>query len=216
VSLSDDILQANDSILNEMLTHRFVEDICADRLPPDVFQRYVAYEGAFVETAISIFAYAVARAPDMEARRWMIGVLDALANEQIPYFEERYQTLNITQPVDLPPQALAFDDGMRELAAEGDFLDIVTAMFAAEWMYWTWSKRAITCQISNPDLKAWVALHVDETFAAQAMWLKQAINRYGSANDHNRLSAIFAKVTRLEIDFHSAPYSVQGSGSHGS
>ncbi|MFN3171057.1 MAG: TenA family protein [Hyphomicrobiales bacterium] len=206
MSLSDDILQANESILNEMLTHRFVEDICADRLPPDVFQRYVAYEGAFVETAISIFAYAVARAPDMEARRWMVGVLDALANEQVPYFEERYQTLNITPLVDLPPQADAFDRGMHELAKQGDFLDIATAMFAAEWMYWTWSKRAITCQISNADLKAWIALHVDETFAAQALWLKQAIDRYGSTNDVSRLSAIFAKVTELEIAFHHAPY----------
>ncbi|MEO0385181.1 MAG: TenA family protein [Pseudomonadota bacterium] len=216
MSLSDDILQANESILNEMLTHRFVEDICADRLPPDVFQRYVAYEGAFVETAISIFAYAVARAPDMEARRWMIGVLDALANEQIPYFEERYQTLDITPLADLPPQAAAFDKGMHELAKQGDFLDIATAMFAAEWMYWSWSKRAIACQISNPDLKAWIALHVDETFAAQAMWLKKAIDRYGSKNDMERLSAIFAKVTRLEVGFHHAPYSSRASGEEGS
>lgn len=206
MSLSDDILHSNESILNEMLTHRFVEDVCADRLPQDVFQRYVAYEGAFVETAISIFAYAVARAPDMEARRWMIGVLDALANEQIPYFEERYQTLNITPLADLPPRASAFDEGMLELAAKGDFLDIATAMFAAEWMYWGWSKRAITCSISNPDLKAWIALHVDDTFAAQAIWLKQAIDRYGSANDVSRLTGIFAKVTELEIAFHHAPY----------
>lgn len=206
MSLSDDILRANESILNEMLNHRFVEDVCADRLPPDVFQRYVAYEGAFVETAIAIFAYAVARAPDMEASRWMIGVLDALANEQIPYFEERYQTLNITQLADLPPQAAAFDSGMHELAKQGDFLDIATAMFAAEWMYWSWSKRAMTCQISNPDLKAWIALHVDDTFAAQAMWLKQAIDRYGNASDLSRLSTIFAKVTELEIAFHHAPY----------
>lgn len=215
MSLSDDILQANESILNEMLTHRFVEDICADRLPPDVFQRYVAYEGAFVETAISIFAYGVARAPDMEARRWMIGVLDTLVNEQIPYFEERYQTLDITPPANLPPQAAAFDRGMHELAKQGDFLDIVTAMFAAEWMYWSWSKRAITCHISNPDLKAWIALHVEEAFEAQAIWLKLAIDRYGSANDLEGLSAIFAKVTRLEIDFHHAPYTSQASRDEG-
>jgi thiaminase/transcriptional activator TenA len=216
VSLSDDILQANEGILNEMLTHRFVEDICADRLPPDVFQRYIAYEGAFVETAISIFAYAVARAPDMEARRWMIGVLDTLANEQIPYFEERYQTLGIAAFADLPPQAAAFDGGMHELAKQGDFLEIATAMFAAEWMYWSWSKRATTCHISNPDLKAWIALHVDKTFAAQALWLKQAIDRYSSANDMQRLSAIFAKVTRLEIGFHHAPYIAQASRDEGS
>lgn len=213
MSLSDAILHDNEGILDEMLSHRFVEDICADRLPPDVFHRYLAYEGAFVETAIAIFAYAVARAPDMEARRWMIGVLDALANVQIPYFEERYKTLSITPLTDLPPQAAAFDEGMLELAAKGDFLDIITAMFAAEWMYWGWSKRAITCQISDPDLKAWIALHVDDAFSAQALWLKQAIDRYGSQADVPRLSTIFAKVTELEIQFHHAPYATQDAGS---
>lgn len=206
MSLSDDILLANEGILNEMLTHRFVEDICADRLPSDVFGRYVAYEGAFVQTAIAIFAFALARAPDMETRRWMVGVLDALANEQVPYFEDRYETLGIKAGVALPPDAAAFDQGMLELAKQGGFLDIVTAMFAAEWMYWTWSKRAIACPISNPDLKAWIALHVDETFAAQALWLKQAIDRHGTADDLDHLSAIFAKVTALEIQFHHAPY----------
>lgn len=213
MNLSDTILQDNQGILDEMLTHRFVEDICADRLPPDVFHKYVAYEGAFVETALSIFAYAVARAPDMETRRWMIGVLDALANVQIPYFEERYITLGITPLADLPPEATAFDKGMLELAATGDFLDIVTAMFAAEWMYWSWSKRAITCPLSDPDLKAWVALHVDDAFASQALWLKQAIDHYGSQADAPRLSAIFAKVTELEIRFHHAPYAGQDAAS---
>lgn len=211
MNLSDHILKANEGILNEMLTHRFVEDVCADRLAPDVFRRYVTYEGAFVETAISIFAFAVARAPDMKARRWMIGVLDALANEQIPYFEERYRALGIESGACLPPDARAFDDGMLALAEKGDFLDIATTMFAAEWMYWTWCRRAIACQLSNADLKAWVALHVDDTFAAQAMWLKRAIDRYGRQDDATRLSAIFARVTRLEIDFHNAPYHMPAS-----
>ena len=215
MTLSDHILKVNEGTLNEMLTHCFVEDVCADRLAPDVFRRYVAYEGAFVETAISIFAFAVARAPDMEARRWMIGVLDALANEQIPYFEDRYRALGIELGACLPPDARAFDDGMLALAEKGDFLDITTAMFAAEWMYWTWCRRAIACQLSNADLKAWVALHVDDTFAAQAMWLKQAIDRYGRQDDSTRLSTIFARVTRLEIDFHNAPYHMPALGEPG-
>ena len=206
MTLSDRILADNESILNEMLTHRFVEDICADRLPRDVFHRYVAYEGAFVETAIAIFAFAVARAPDMESRRWLIGVLDALANVQVPYFEERYSKLSIDPHTDLPPDVAAFDRGMHALAADGSFVDILTVMFAAEWMYWTWSQRAIACPLSDPDVKAWVALHVDDTFAAQAMWLKQAIDRYGTDADALRLSTIFQKVTELEIRFHHAPY----------
>ncbi|MGO8176411.1 hypothetical protein ACC764_39590, partial [Rhizobium ruizarguesonis] len=35
-------------------------------------------------------------------------------------------------------------------------LDKVAAMFAAEWMYWTWSKAEASCPISDPLLKEWV------------------------------------------------------------
>lgn len=206
MTLSDEILDRNRAVLDRMFGHRFVEDICADRLPRDAFHRYLAYEGAFVETAISIFAYAAARAPDIAAQRWLVGVLDALANRQMPYFEERFAALGIAPTTTLPDDAAAFRDGMLALAKTGDFLDIVTAMFAAEWMYWGWSRRAMATGISDPDLRAWVALHVDEEFAAQATWLKDAIDRYGDRDDLDRLSGIFARVTELEIRFHDAPY----------
>lgn len=212
MSLSGTILERNEAVLNAMLTHRFVEDVCADGLPIEVFKRYLAYEGAFVETAIAIFSFATARAPDMDAKRWMIGVLDALANVQVPYFEERYRTLDIERPDTLPDDARAFDRGMLELAEQGSFLDILTAMFAAEWMYWTWCKRASKIDLSNQDLAAWIRLHVDDTFAAQALWLKDAIDRYGVPQDSDRLSQVFGTVTALEIRFHDAPYVARDVG----
>ncbi|MEM6711024.1 MAG: TenA family protein [Pseudomonadota bacterium] len=210
MSLSDVILERNHAVLDAMLTHRFVEDVCTDRLPDEVFKRYLAYEGAFVETAIAIFSFATARAPDMAAKRWMIGVLDALANVQVPYFEERITTLGIKQPAILPENARAFDQGMLTLAKNGEFLEIVTAMFAAEWMYWTWCQRASKLTLSNRDLAAWVALHVDDAFAEQALWLKRAIDRYAAPEDLSRLNDVFHTVTMLEIRFHDAPYEAKG------
>lgn len=211
MSLSDDILSDNARVLQRMLTHRFVEDICADRLPRDVFHRYLAYEGAFVETAIAIFAYATARAPDMASRRWLIGVQDALANSQVPYFEACFERLGIAAGTPLPPGAAAFDDAMLALAERGTYAEIVTAMFAAEWMYWSWCTRAAASLISDPDLKAWVDMHADDSFAAQAHWLKHAIDRHGAPGDRAALSAIFHDVTAWEIAFHDAPYETEGA-----
>jgi thiaminase/transcriptional activator TenA len=204
--LSDRILARCAPELDAMLAHRFVADIEADALPRAVFDRYLVYEGAFVDTAIAIFALAVARAPDIAARRHLIGVLDALANQQVPYFETRLAARGLAPDAPLPPRAAAFRDGMRHLAEEGGFLDIATAMFAAEWMYWTWCARAARAPISDPDIRAWVDLHADEGFAAQARWLGDAIDRHGSEADLDRLAAIFARVTELEIGFHHAPY----------
>lgn len=206
MTLSQIILTNNEDVLTRMLAHPFVEDVCADRLAKDVFHRYLVYEGAFVETAIAIFAHAVAKAPDIEARRWLIGVLDALANTQIPYFQGCFDRLGLQTTSDLPEDVVIFRDGMLQIAEQGDFLKIATAMFAAEWMYWKWCARAAKCYISDPDLRAWVVLHVKDEFAAQASWLKNVIDQHGSTEDEARLSKVFRQATELEITFHHAPY----------
>ncbi|WP_180899064.1 TenA family protein [Martelella soudanensis] len=209
--LSDFILRENRSVFDEMVTHRFVEDIKADTLPNKAFERYLVFEGAFVETAISIFAYATAKAETMADRRWLIGVLDALANQQIAYFERTFVARGIDVggfDVDVPAVS-RFRDGMLGIARDGGFIDTVAAMFAAEWMYWTWSKDAAQHPISDPLLAEWVGLHTDETFAAQATWLKGRLDEAGKTlgeGQRAHLSAVFGKAMRLEIDFHTAAY----------
>ncbi|MEP4030840.1 TenA family protein [Roseibium polysiphoniae] len=209
--LSEFILRENRSVFEEMVAHRFVEDVKADRLPKPIFDRYLVFEGAFVETAISIFAYATAKAETMSDRRWLIGVLDALANHQIVYFERTFSAREIDKndfDVDLPAVA-RFRDGMLAIARDGSFIHTVAAMFAAEWMYWTWSRQAEQNTISDPLLAEWVGLHTDETFTSQATWLKDRLDEAGATLDEGErahLSAVFATVMRLEIDFHSAAY----------
>jgi thiaminase (transcriptional activator TenA) len=210
-SLSEQMLRENARIFREMVNHRFVEDIKTNRLHRDVFNRYLVYEGAFVDTAISIFAYAVAKAEGITQKRWLIAVLDALANQQIPYFEKTFAVRGLDpHAFDTDrPEVAAFRNGMLGIARDGGFLDIVAAMFAAEWMYWTWSIEAASREIGDPLLKEWVDLHAHEDFAAQARWLKQQLDAAGDglgASERSRLSGIFGQVQRLEIAFHNAPY----------
>ena len=206
MQISDQILFANKKVLQRMLKHRFVTDIQKDRLPLPVFHRYLVYEGAFVRTAISIFSYATARAPDIASQRALISILDALANKQVPYFEKTIGKLSIPIPRKLPKAVTAFDNEMLDISRDGSFIDIVTAMFAAEWMYWTWCSAASKCQITDPDLKAWIDLHATSEFSAQAYWLKGWIDLYGKQSSADRLSEIFDRVIHLEMAFHSAAY----------
>ena len=208
MQLSDQILVANDEVLQRMLLHRFVTDIKENRLSGSIFHRYLAYEYVFVETAISIFAYATACSPDIASQRWLIGVLDTLANTQVPYFEKTFVRLGISRPSELPEAVKAFDEEMLHLSRQGSFIDIVTAMFAAEWMYWVWCSAASKCEVTDPDLKAWVDLHATPEFAAHATWLKGAIDACGKPSDVDRLSAVFDRVIRLEMAFHAAAYEI--------
>lgn len=210
-TLSEQILRENAEVLDEMLGHRFVEDIKADRLPKDVFERYLVFEGAFVDTAISIFAFATAKAETMAQKRWLIAVLDALANQQIAYFEKTFAARGI-DPRDFNlsvAEVADFRDGMLSIARDGGYLDTVAAMFAAEWMYWIWSKQAAQLEISDPLLKEWVDLHAHPDFEAQALWLKAELDRAGevmSGAERSRLSGVFGRAQSLEIAFHDAPY----------
>lgn len=172
--LSDRILAENQDLLGRMLDHPFVRCVADGTLPAGAYHRYLVYEGAFVETAISIFAYATAKAPDLEAKRWLITVQDALARDQMPYFEQSFAELGVDAAITSSEAVVAFDRGMLEIARDGEFTEIVTAMFAAEWMYWTWCSRATRVGIADPHVRRWVDLHVDHAFAAQARWLKDA------------------------------------------
>nr|WP_272209803.1 TenA family protein [Marinicella sp. W31]MDC2875632.1 TenA family protein [Marinicella sp. W31] len=209
--LSDFILRENKTVFDEMVAHRFVEDIKADALPKRAFDRYLVFEGAFVETAISIFAYATAKAETMSDRRWMIGVLDALANHQIAYFERTFaaRRINVNDFDVAVPAVARFRDGMLAIARDGGFIDTVAAMFAAEWMYWTWSKQAQQNTISDPLLAEWVGLHTDENLCRAGHMAEEPAGSsretLGEA-EKAHLSAVFGKAMRLEIDFHRAAY----------
>ena len=96
--LSDEILARNRDVWEAMQAHRFVRDIEQDRLDPGVFRRYLVYERSFVEAAITIFGHALVKAPGIEQQRWLIGVLHALAHEQIDYFRRAFAEVGMAEP----------------------------------------------------------------------------------------------------------------------
>lgn len=210
-ALSDRCLRENEDAFAQMVDHRFVRDIAADRVPAAVFNRYLQIEGAFVATAIAIFAHATAKADKITDRRKLIAVQDVLANEQIPYFEKVVARRG-TQPDPVlagDARVIAFDRGMYEIAATGALPEIYAAMFSAEWMYLTWCRRVSTAEISDPDIRAWIDLHTDAAFEAQAHWLKGRLDALGENLDEEaraRCVRIFGRVQALERAFHDAPY----------
>ncbi len=208
MTLSDRLLSENADVFAAMVGHPFVATIKAGRLRKRAFDAYLVHEGAFVETALSIFAHLLARATDMEDKRRIIAILDALANDQIAYFE-RVMAARAIQPGAQPSPAMveAFDTGMAEIARTGTFAEIATAMFAAEWMYMTWCGDVDLQIIHDPDLAEWIRLHTEPGFVNQAHWLRRKVDEAGLRpyTDIDRCSAIFRRVLELEYAFHEAP-----------
>jgi thiaminase (transcriptional activator TenA) len=209
--LSDRFRSENAELWEAMQAHRFVSEIISDRLTEESFKAYLVYECDFVETAMLIFGHMLVKAPGLTERRWLAGVLQALAVAQIGYFERAFATLGVTaddRAQVLPDKVLAFRNGMLTIARDGSYLDGVAIMMAAEWMYATWCTRAASSRISNLELKRWVDLHAAPDFHAQADWLRNQIDRTENLTDQDRtrLSLLFGRALELEMAFHDAPF----------
>ncbi|WP_428391070.1 TenA family protein [Lichenicoccus sp.] len=218
VGISQTILAANRDVWDDMQSHRFIEDIAADRLPLDVFERYLVFEYGFVETAMLIFGHAMLKASSFRQRRWLIGVLHALAEEQMGTFRQAFNALGIAPPTSadppVPEAVRAFSRGMMDVAQTGDYPDLLAIMLAAEWMYAAWCSRIDLATIDSPELRRWVALHASSGFLAQAAWLRAEIDTVAAKADvagRDRLSSLFRRALLLEIDFHHAAYDTSWS-----
>jgi thiaminase/transcriptional activator TenA len=195
-----------------MQEHRFVRDIIAGRLDPQVFRRYLIFEHGFVETAILIFGHAMLKAPGFAQRRRLIAVLHSLAEEQLGYFAQVFAALGLAPSraaCPFPDAVRRFDGGMLTIAEGGSYADIVAIMLAAEWMYGTWCLRAAACESGEPELRHWVRLHAEPPFLEGVDWLMRETDRAAAAMDaagRHRMSRLFGDALRLEIAFHAAAY----------
>ncbi len=205
--------EGNRDLWECMVNHRFCRDMAHDRLPAAAFTRYLRYEHAFVRMAISVFAYAIAKATNPADQDHLLGVLNALAGEQQAYFKRTFESIGLDASVvsdnALPPAARALSKGVLDLAASGSFVEILASMLAAEWMYLTWCEDA---DRQGPQRRApadWIRLHVESGFRSQVDWLKNRLDTLGPTLDlpgRQRCRDNFGRVLELEIAFHDAPY----------
>ncbi len=198
---------------SRMVGHRITRDMAADTLPPAALRRYLVHEHGFVETAVTIFAYALAKAPGIAEQSALVETLHALTNDQLEYFERVFRELGIPaaerDATPMPADVLAFRDGMMRLAAHGTYEEIIAGMAAAEWMYLTWSRAAHERGPKDRTCAEWIALHVGAQFTGQVEWLLGQLDAVGPSlppQYQGRLADAFHRTLVLEIGFHDAAY----------
>ena len=198
---------------SRMVGHRITRDMAADALPPDALRRYLIYEHGFVETAVTIFAYATAKAPGIAEQSALVETLHALTTDQLEYFDRVFGQLDIPaaerDSTPMPSAVCAFGDGMMRLAAHGSYEEIIAGMAGAEWMYLTWSRAAHDRKPKDPTCAEWIALHVGQQFTSQVEWLLGQLDEVGPElppRHQGRLADAFHRTLVLEIGFHDAAY----------
>ena len=200
----------NENRWNSMLNHRFIREMGTDTILNTVFECYLYNEHAFVRSAIRIFAYALAKTTEVDDQDRIVKIVYALATEQDQYFHKTYQAmgLNYREPMPAGENALLLSEGAIGIAESGTFLEILSTMLAAEWMYLTWCEAAASGKATGVK-KAWIDLHVDNGFRDQVAWLTRRVNELGMvapSDIQDACSRHFGNMLDWEIAFHDAPY----------
>ena len=213
VTFSEWVRSEAGPLWDQMVHHRFTQDVARDTLDDEAWRRYLVYEHAFVETAVTIFGYALVRAPSIAEQARLAHVLSGLTSEQLVYFDRVFESIGMSteerRSMEHPDEVGAFRDGMLAAAAHGTYEEIIGSMCAAEWMYLTWCTEAQQHANTDANVREWVAMHVDPQFAGQVAWLRGQLDEYGPTLGPRRqraVAAAFSHALALEIRFHDAPY----------
>jgi len=207
MALADELRAAHHELFQAMLEHRFVREMTEDRIHSEIFGRYLVQEGAFVRTAMRVFALALAKAPEEADLDRLARIVQALATTQSDYFVEVAGGAPALRR--MPPEAAELGHVALGIAASGSFIEILSGMLAAEWMYLEWCRAAAGRRTATGWRKAWIDLHIAPEFVDQVAWLRQRVDEIGAGLDgttRRRCHTAFGRMLRHEIAFHDAPY----------
>ncbi len=212
MSLSDWLRAGAAPAWERALGQRFVRDAVADRLPDEVFRRYLRIEFGFVDTAARVLGRTVHVAPSFATRRRLAAGLQNLTNGQFDYFQQVAGRLGLELPaVDapVPEGAKALHEHFLAVAADGSYPVLLGCMLGAEWLYATWCDEGSRQQIGDPELREWIQLHTSGAFVGHVAWLRAELDRMGPQLDEaerERVLAAFQQTLRAEVPFHDVAY----------
>ncbi len=200
------------------VSHRFLIEMAKGTLDPAVFRSYLIQEYAFIDISVTVLGYALARAPSLEEKSHLVSSLRGLTTTQDEFFRQTFQRLDVPpdswRDPELPSVVDDFENLMIRSASHGRYVEPITVMMTAEWMYLTWTRRALKMASQFPDqplYEEWLRIHVSSSFEQGVNWLKAQINRLGPdlPPGHQReLGDLFRRVLEMEIQFHDVLYQV--------
>jgi thiaminase/transcriptional activator TenA len=215
---TDALVAANAPLWRAATTHRFVRELGADTLPDAVFRRYLVQDFAFIEALVTLLGCAVARAPDMPAKRRLAGFLAAVTGDETNYFERALSALGAAEAFAAPDRIALGETSERFRAlmaaagARGTYAEILAIVTPAEWVYLQWARAAPKPGPKRFYLQEWIDLHALPAFADMVGWLRGELDREGAAAApamQQRLGILFRTTLELERDFFEAAYGAE-------
>jgi len=195
------------------IDHRFCDEIAAGSLSDEAFRTYLIQDYAFIETLVTVIGFAVARAPDMAAKKRWTGFLGVLTSDENDYFMRAFEAVGVSESdytsATMSATTLKLRDVMLDAANAGSYAEVLAVIVPAEWTYLTWASARNGSTPSQPRYAEWIELHAIPEFAEFVDWTRRELDTLGPALDAMTRASVerrFNDVMALEVAFFDQAY----------
>ncbi len=209
MTLTEDLFQAAKPIWDAQLGHPFVRGLGDGSLEEDRFKRWVLQDYLYLKEFARIFAWAVAKAAELDSMSWYAGVLDLTLNTEMELHRQYAARFGLTpealEAESMWPTTRAYTDFLVRTAADGDMCELLAALLPCAWGYVHIGKALAAGDPPEDQRYAdWIAQYASDEFADASDWLKAELERLAadaSPAKRERLRELFLLSSRYEWAF---------------
>ena len=210
--LTQELRRKHHDLWHKVVDHPFVVEMGDGTLPTEKFKSYFLQDYIFVKDLVSMTALAVSKAPDFQAagrlNQFLTGILDPENDLFVRAFKELGASEEEVRSVTAAPSCQAFGDFMMRVGLEGDFEEIIAALYVTEGTYLDWGSRLLEAgkRPNNPVYREWIDVHGPQVLAELVTWMGQGLDEADLGHRLPRIERNFHTALRYEYLFFEGAY----------
>ena len=211
MSFANSLQDENQSLWQQMVGHRLVDELGDGTLPAEAFQRYIEQDYLFVMEFARALAVAASKAPELDTAKRLLDFASYVLGGGREFFVGALRQLDLDDDqisnLRPAPTCLAFIDHLHGIAQRGTFSELMTAVYCLEATYLAWGKRLVDDGVTaqQPLYREWIEIHASDNLASFVDWLRTLVDA-APQDEHPRLRQVFSDCLALEIRFWDMAY----------
>jgi thiaminase (transcriptional activator TenA) len=169
---------------DNILTHRFVNEISMDVLPLDKFVFYLKQDHIFLKEFCNFLQTAKQKSEETKIKEWFDSLFDSTVNSEMEMQKKLLHSLGTWGDVNLsntkPSKTTRdYSSYLRKISLKGNLGEIVSAMAPCPWSYFEIAKKLSKNHIQTDVYRKWVEFYSSYESFRQVEKIKENLNLLG-------------------------------------
>ena len=211
MSFTEELQKGVKPLWEKVVTHPFVRELGDGTLPEEKFKVYFQQDHLFLRDWISLLSLGIAKSPDFDAARKLSAFMSQVLGGEEGLFQDAFRDMGLSKDdvrnLESLPTTKAFAMYLKNIAFQGSFYEIITALLCAEWTYLDWAKR-LAAAGKKPDnryYREWIDIHAGKELDEFVAWLRHTLDE-APMTEGQELKHIFQDCLRYEYLFWEMAY----------